>query len=87
MAKRINLGSLVNNKDPSKPRYIKVNIKEAVTLNPGDYIRFETKQQQLASLDEALEAGRLDEATVEKMKARAEKIPDFVLAEAILNKA
>ena len=82
--KRINLGGVSNSKNEGGSKFIKVYIKEPVTLKSGDYITLETPEEQLASLEAAVEAGKLSEEVAEKIRARIEKLPHFVIAEAIL---
>ena len=55
-----------------------------VSLKQGDIIRVENKKFQLASLEGAVQAGKLSEEQAEKARERINKIPDFVLAELIV---
>jgi len=79
--KRKVIGSFCKNKDPNKANYIKV--KDGVTLLPNSYISLESKAFQLKKLDEALAAGKLSAEMVEKIKEKVNKMPDWVLAEAV----
>lgn len=84
--KRTVIGSVVKSKDPSKPNYIKFNLKYSgpVTLQDGQTMSVESKKFQLESLNNAVSAGKLPSDTAEKIKERIEKMPDFVLGEIIL---
>jgi hypothetical protein len=87
MAKRrLNIGNVYKSKDPSKADYIQINkaLKEAIVLQPGQYISVESKAYQKASLERAVADGKLSEENAEKARARIEKIPDFVRGELIL---
>lgn len=86
MAKRRTIGALFKSKDPKNPDYIKFDAKleGQVTFKAGDFIRAETKAFQLASLDQAEADGKLSGDVLEKLRARAEKIPDFIRAELVI---
>lgn len=98
MAKRIKVGSVNKGKvDPAtgkpKPDYIQlnpfqVNALKGVLNNLGKdetlYINLESKVAQLASLDNAVANGKLDEAYAEKQKGFLEKMPEFVRFELIV---
>lgn len=74
--KRTVIGSVVKNKEAGKPDYIKVN--GAHVLKDGQFLNLETKAAQLASLDEAVKAGKLSGEVAESARERINKIPDFV---------
>lgn len=84
--KRVKLGQVYKSKDATKSNYIQIDpqLKQPVTLNPGQYIQVESKGYQLASLARAAEKGLISEENAEKAKDRIEKIPEFVLGELIL---
>jgi len=67
-------GEVLNSKDDPTKTYIKV--KEPMVA--GKSYNLESKAQQLASLDEAVAAGRLDEEYAETRKEAINNIPDFV---------
>lgn len=74
---RMVVGSVLRSKNEGDPPYIKIN--ESVTLTKGATLKLESKRFQLESLEKALENGKLTEETAEKIQARIEKIPDYVL--------
>ena len=78
MAKKFRkvIGSVQKSKDASKPDYIKIS--NDVVLTKGMFLNLESKKQQLASLEAAVEQGRLKEEYAVKARERIEKIPDFV---------
>lgn len=80
--KRVIVGSIVKNKDSSKPDYIKMD--KDVVLKKGQYLNLESKKFQIEKLEAAGQAGKLSEDLVEKMKANLEKIPDFVRFQIVL---
>jgi hypothetical protein len=80
--KREVVGSFLKAKDEGKAPYIK--IKNAVAFKEGDIIRVENKKFQLASLESAIEAGKLGGENAEKARERINKIPDFVLGELVV---
>lgn len=80
--KRKVVGSFIKSKDATKPPYLKM--REAVVLKQGQCLSIESKKFQLESLERAHQAGKLSNDTVEKIKERIEKIPDFVMGEIIL---
>lgn len=82
MAKRRVLGSVCKSKEPSKPPYLK--LKEAVTLQAGQVIRVESAKFQLESLERAVAEGKLSGDLAEKVRERIQKIPDWVIGEAVV---
>jgi len=80
--KRVIVGSIIKNKDSSKPDYIKMD--KDVVLKKGQYLNLESKKLQIEKLQAAGAAGKLSEDLVEKMKANLEKIPDFVRFQIVL---
>jgi hypothetical protein len=93
MAKRLKVGSVNKSKDKSKADYIQMTpfeVKAFKTflskVGPEDkvFINLESKAAQLASLDAAVESGKLDAAYAEKQKGYVSNIPDFVRFELII---
>lgn len=87
MAKRrMNIGNICKSKDENKSDYFQVrkDLKEPVTLKAGQFLSIESKSFQLASLDSAVNAGRLSPENGEKARERINKIADWVRAEVIL---
>lgn len=80
--KREVVGSFLKAKEDGKAPYIK--IKNAVTFKEGDIIRVENKKFQLASLESAIQSGKLSGENAEKARERINKIPEFVLGELIV---
>ena len=78
--KKVTIGDIVKSKD-GKSKYIKV-FADSVTLTKGMYINVESKAEQLASLQKALDEGKIGQDTFDKQAERLEKIPDFVVAQA-----
>jgi hypothetical protein len=74
--KRTVIGSIIKNKDSKKGDYLKVN--GAHVLTDGQYLNLESKASQLASLDEAIAAGKISGDNANAAKERINKIPDFV---------
>lgn len=84
---RKSIGNVCKNKDPNKANYIKIrtDLKEPVVLKAGDFINVESKKFQLASLEDAVQAGRLSQENGAKARERIEKMADWNLGELILN--
>ena len=80
--KRKTVGSILKNKDKSKGDYIKIGQNDVV-LKAGSVLMLESKASQLKSLEAAIESGKLSGELADKLKARAEKIPDFVRFEIV----
>jgi hypothetical protein len=80
--KREVVGSFLKAKDDGKAPYIK--FKTDVTFTNGSMVRVENKKFQLASLEAAVSAGKLNGEIAEKAKERINKIPDFVLGELVI---
>jgi|CXWK01.1.fsa_nt_gi hypothetical protein len=80
--KRRVIGSVLKSKDNPKQSYFKVG-QNPVTLRPGETLSLESKEEQLASLDRAVEAGKLSPELAEKSRERINKIPDFVRFEVV----
>lgn len=80
--KRVIVGSIIKNKDNTKPDYIKMD--KDVVLKKGQYLNLESKKLQIEKLEAAGKAGKLSEDLVEKMRANLEKIPDFVRFQIVL---
>lgn len=75
------VGSVCKPKDTTKAQYIK--FKKAVTFKEGDFISVETKKYQLASLDAAVEAGRLSNEIADKMRTNIKKMPEWVIGDLV----
>ena len=85
--KRLVVGTAWKANDKARTPSIKFNLAYhggTLTLKDGQYLNIESKQFQLASLDEAVKAGRLTEENANKARERANKIPDSALGEVIL---
>lgn len=80
--KREVVGSFLKAKEEGKAPYIK--IKNAVAFKEGDIIRVENKKFQMASLESAIQAGKLSGDNAEKARERINNIPEFVLGELIV---
>jgi hypothetical protein len=80
---RKNIGSLLKSKDPTKPNYIKIG-QNGINLPAGATIRAESQKFQLASIDAAEKSGKLTGENLKKARDRAEKIPEFVIAELVV---
>lgn len=78
--KRKVVGSVVKGKE-GKPPYIK--IREAISLNAGDFLRLESKKTQLDALEAAAASGKLTGDIVESIRERINKMPDFVLFDVV----
>lgn len=83
--KRTVVGSIIKSKDPAKPNYIKFNLRDGgtLTVKDGDTLSAETKKYQLASAEAAAAEGKITDEVVEKIRARLDKQPDFVIAELV----
>lgn len=84
---KLNLGSVVKGKEKGDSDYIKFNGRSKKLLmelfsgmdeQKGLILNLESKTAQLASLQEAVSAGKLSEENGAKARERVEKIPDFV---------
>ena len=73
--KRVVVGSICKNKDPSKPDYVK--------MRDGKYYNLESKKYQLDSLNKAVAEGKLSEDMGDKIRERIEKTPEFVRFELV----
>lgn len=80
--KRVFVGSVLASKDNPKEFYIKV--KTSVTLVEGQTLRLESKEQQIAGITRAESEGKVTAEMANDIRARAEKIPDFVKFEIIM---
>lgn len=78
--KRQTIGSVYKGKD-GRPDYIKVS--RDVSLKKGTYLNLESKAAQLASIESALDEGRVSEETANKVRERLESIPDYVRFEIV----
>ena len=79
--RKVIIGSIIKGRvdeatGKTKPDYIKVNGEHV--LRNGDYLNLETKASQIESLNAAVAAGKLQEATAAKIRESIDKIPDFV---------
>lgn len=82
MAKRINVGAIIKGKD-GKPDYIKVN--EDVILKKGEFLNLESQASKIASLNAAIENGKLSAEVGQKLIENAEKMPSFIRFEITKN--
>lgn len=80
--KRTVVGSVVKNRDTSKPDYIQIGTD--VALKKGTYLNLESKAFQLQSVASILETGKMSPENAEKAKERINKIPDFVRFQIVL---
>lgn len=78
--KRKVIGSVVKGKE-GKNDYIKV--RGTHVLKDGQFLNLESKATQLKRLDEAVAAKKLTPDLAATIKARINKIPDFVRFEVI----
>ena len=78
MAKKFRkvIGSVCKAKESGKADYIKIS--QDFVLTKGMYLNLESKANQLKSLTEAVESGRLKPEFADKARERIEKIPDWV---------
>jgi len=84
--KRTTVGSIMKSKDDTKSNYLKVNLykQESITLKHGQSLQVLSKSFKLKDIARLRKEGKLDEETLDKMEAQAEKMPDFVMAEVVL---
>ena len=83
MAKRTVIGSVCKSKEGSP--YLK--IRNDVTLKAGSYVNLESPKQQKERVSKAMAEGKLTEQMGTEILARLEKIPAFVLFDAIVTEA
>lgn len=83
--KRTVVGSIIKSKDSSKPNYVKFNLRDGgtLTIKNGDTLSAESKVFQLKSAHAAAAKGLITDEVVQKIEARLEKQPEFVIAELI----
>lgn len=88
LPKRITIGSVYKGKpsEDGRPSSDYIKISTDVELKKGMSLQLKSKAQQLQDLEDGLEAGRLSEETGEKIRARIDKIPDFVRFEIVLKR-
>ena len=79
---RKTIGSVVKGQN-GRPDYIKLSTD--ITLKKGEYVNLESKADQIKSINEGVQAGRLTQERADKMLERAGKIPDFVRFELVYN--
>lgn len=84
--KKTTVGSILKSKDDTKPNYLKVNLykQTSITLKHGQSLQVLSKNFKLKDLERLRKEGKLDDDTIDKMQAQAEKMPDFVMAEVVL---
>lgn len=70
------VAEILKSKDPTKPDYLKIT--EDITLKKGDFLNLESKKSRLASLEKAVENGKLSEEVAGKIREGIEKTPEFV---------
>jgi hypothetical protein len=71
--KRTVIGSIVKNKDPKKPDYIKVT--DNVVLTKNQYLNLEGEKSQLDSLKEAIALGKISGDNAKAAQDRINKVP------------
>lgn len=71
-SKRLNIGSIVISKDPTKADYLKIrnDLKEPLVLNAGDYLTVESPRFQLENLDRLVAMNILTADKAEEAKVR-----------------
>lgn len=79
--KKVIIGSVVKSKDFDKTKETYIKIRGEHTLKDGQTLSVQSPKEQLASAENAMKEGKLSEDLFEKIKARLEKVPDFVLKE------
>lgn len=77
-SKRRVVGSICKAKDGGR-KYIKVS--EDFSMSKGQFINIVSKSDRLELAERLLSEGKISEEIAQKMVERANKIPDFVLAE------
>ncbi len=70
------VGSVLKDKDPSKPDYIKIS--DDIVLKKGQCLNLESKKSQLAGIDAAEAAGKLPKDVAAGIRENINKMPDFV---------
>ena len=87
------VGSVMKNKDSSKPDYIRLRGDTAKALaqvlmkadnKTGQILNLESRKFQEQSLDEAVKAGKLSEDVAAKRRESIAKTPDYVRFSIIL---
>lgn len=73
--RRNQVGSVIKSKESGEPDYIK--------MRDGKIYRLESTSFQLRSLENAVSSGKLSEEIAEKVRARIEKVPEFVRFEIV----
>jgi hypothetical protein len=89
---RVNVGSVIKNKDKEQLDYIKINPKAKEALinalqNMGEgglYLNLESKESQLAGIELAVENNKLSPENAAKARERVEQMPDFVRFQIVL---
>lgn len=71
-SKRLNIGSIVISKDPTKADYLKIrtDLKEPIVLNAGDYLTVESPRFQLENLDRLVDKKLVSVEFAEESKTR-----------------
>ena len=84
--KRTPVGSILKSKDATKSSYLKVSLlnKGSITLKHGQSLQVVSKKFKLEEVARLREEGRLPEETINAIEERANKMPDFVMAEVVL---
>ena len=79
--KRVVIGSICKAKKVGSPDYIQ--IRNDVNLKKGEFLRLESKKFQLDSIEKALGENKLSADMGEKVKERANSIPEWVRFEIV----
>ena len=79
--KRTKIGSVLKSKTDGDPDYIKLDVD--ITLKKGDTLSLESKKSKLASLEKAVENGKLSGELETKIREGIEKMPTFVRFEIV----
>ena len=91
--KRVNVGSVIKDKDKTKPDYIKINPKAVPDLlqalqnyneEQGLFLNLESKESQLNGIELAVENGKLSPENAAKARERIEGTPSFVRFQIVL---
>ena len=73
---RKTIGSILKSKNEGETDYIKIS--EDIVLKKGDTLSLESMKSQLASLERAVENGKLSQEVSDKMRVNIEKMPSFI---------
>ena len=79
--KRRVVGSVLKSQKNPKEFYIK--FRDDLVVKKGDVLRLESKKQQIESLEAAVAANKLSGELSAQIRARIDRIPEFVAFELI----